>query len=205
VLLTRGLKDFITKYIFVGVLAASIFLFAVDDLADEGLFLFGYDQQFISTFPFINNLYFALMQTKLVVRPNLAYFHVLDFFVWFSILVWSIRLFAGVVYLKEYDDFYQVILSRLGKRYSGWHSYTATFCLCIALVGVWAITQPDILVDPILSFVIRHFTRLYFVLLANLYFLVGAGVTEAALFVMWKIFRQNRQGVVLWSAETQRE
>src|SRR5277367_3339039 len=95
VLLTRGLKDFITRYVFAGVLIASFFLFELDDVADKVLYLIGYDHDFVSSFPFIRDFHFSLLSSRMVAHANEADFHLLDAFVWLSIFAW------GCVFCQE--------------------------------------------------------------------------------------------------------
>jgi hypothetical protein len=85
---------------------AFVLPFAFEQQADKALRFFGYDNNFVSSFPFIRSLYFHLTSARWIGPLDVGYFHLLDAIVWGSIFVFGTRLLATLVYLKQYDDFF---------------------------------------------------------------------------------------------------
>jgi hypothetical protein len=202
------LKDFIERYVTVVVIVASAVTFTFDDAAKSFLQATGYNNNFVSFFPFVRSLYFSLLSYGVLERAHLFYFHALDAFVWLSIIVWGVRLIAGVIFLKQYDDLYQTFFLRARETLP--FGRVCPTCVLVAapffcMLVIFVMTQPVLLRDPGIAFVIRNYTGVFLFPLPIFYFIFGFFFTHAILLLLWKIFRQHWPGVVLWrESETPR-
>lgn len=207
VIFTNGIYRVIV-YFSVGPLFAFILLFAFEKQADTALHLFGYDNDFISSFPFIRSLYFHLTSARWIGRLDVGYFHLLDATVWLSLGVWGTWLIAGLAFLKQYDDLFQKRLILLSERIRGREVlyYVGWIGLILAPSAITYFSMQDkILRDADIVFIIKRLPGLYFYVFAIVYFYNGAFFSTAALIFAWKLFRQKRRGVILWREELEVE
>ncbi len=195
VLLTRDLNGIIYRYLFphLCIVFAILILFAKP--LDFALRPLGYDNGFVSYFPFVRYLHSHLISFNENAHPDIAYFHVLDLTVWMSVAVWGSRLVAGVVFLKRYDALYLMVSRRLSKMPLG---LRCAFYAGVAwgVLVTFAITyvpvQPKMLRDPEVNFVISYLPGAFIFLFATAYYVLGFLLTELALFLLWKLVRQRR-------------
>lgn len=204
--LTRDYSKIVYRYFFerAWMLFALMFLFPVQ--ADGLLRLFGYDDNFISFFPFIRNLYLRLTSVPWIGQIDVGYFHLLDVTLWLSIFIWSSWLIIGLFFLRQYDDFFCRGLSRLADRTRDRGGRVAFYIGSIllfssAIIVTYASGQDKILRAPEFIFVIKRIPALYFFLVAALYYYTALFWSFTIFTFSWKIFRQKWPGVILWSEE----
>ncbi|MGA9949989.1 MAG: hypothetical protein WBQ24_17200 [Xanthobacteraceae bacterium] len=155
----------------------------------------GYDDGFVSYFPFVRYLYSHLISFNENYRPDIIYFHVLDITVWMSIAVWGIRLVTGTIFLKQYDALYLIVSRRLSDMPLGlrWAFYGGLAWVVLATFAITYVpVQPKMFRDPEINFVVSHFPGAFVFLFASTYYVFGFLLTEPTLFLLWKLVRQRR-------------
>ena len=208
VMLTRDYNQVVYRYFFerAWILFASMFLFPAQ--ADSLLRPFGYDQNFISYFPFLRHLYSKLTSSDAIgPMVSVAYFHFLDVALWLSIILWSSWLIIGLCFLRQYDDFFRQGLSRLAHRmrdrrvafYVGW-----ILLLSSAFVVTYGTGEDRILQGPEFVFVVRRIPAVYFFIVAILYYYSGLLWAFTIFTFSWKVFRQKWPGVILYGEEVRK-
>ncbi|HUD85793.1 MAG TPA: hypothetical protein VMR17_05040, partial [Xanthobacteraceae bacterium] len=85
----------------------------------------------------------------------------------------------------------------------GGRRYVAYIVATLVILGMFVTTQPSIILDSDLAFVVRHYPKVYFWSISIMYFCVGFLFFEIFLFCIWKIFRQHWPGTILWHEEEQ--
>jgi hypothetical protein len=200
-LLTRDLYRLIYGYAYIGLLLLFVFMFVFHEQVDSVLWLFGYNADFVSYFPFFRVLFFRLNESVWPGHVSVTYFHVLDLSLWLSLATWGTRLAAGLIFLKQYDDLYRSFSIRLAETPRGRvrGTWIATILLFPAPFFItYALMQPKILNDPEFVFLTTRLPTAYFLGLSVVYFFFASGIVEISLFLFWKVLRQKRRGVVLW-------
>lgn len=206
VLLTRDLGRIYIRYIVGGTFLASALALAFARPTNYLLQLIGYSDDFVSSFPAFRSLYLHLSTSGITQTVNIADFHILDVFLWWWIIVLSIRLISGIVFLKQYDDFYQVYLRGLAQRYSRRRRVLGIVMVIFASFGgPFASTQPRLISDWKFTFLIRHYPQLYFWLVLMGYFIAGLLIVQMCRIVFWIIFRKHWPGVVIWERNARSE
>jgi hypothetical protein len=179
-------------------------LFLLAKPLDNALRPLGYNDGFVSYFPFVRYLYSHLISFNENAHPDIMYFHVLDVTVWMSVAVWGSRLVAGIIFLKQYDYVYWTVSRRLSNiLLTRGHQLRCTLYTSILYVSIfWVLLTPfvitylgvdqKILLDPVVNFLVSSFPAMFVFLFASLYFIWGFIFTEPALFLLWKVVRQKR-------------
>jgi hypothetical protein len=117
--------------------------------ADTVLGIFGYSDDFASSFPFIKALYRNVASTRSLGTIDIGYFHILDATLWVAIIAWTIWLIAGIVLLKEYDRvvFSALLLPRF-RRSRFLIDLMMLVTLPFFLLGAHSIAQPKLMTSP---------------------------------------------------------
>lgn len=171
---------------------------------DFGLQAIGYHNDFVSYFPFLRELYSAISQSSRLGPVSTAYFHFLDVVIWPSIAVWGSRFLAGIICLKQYDDFYQFFVARLNAIPIGARlvAYLGFVLFSFAPFGMAYLGhQPTVLNSPLVIMLIRY--RVWFLVCAIVYYCSGFFIAEIWLLVLLKIFRQHWPGAIVWHRNSQ--
>lgn len=159
-------------------------LFVFDDFVGQVLHSIGY-----------NNLVllrgqYAYASSK-VDHLNFADFQILELVVWLSITIWGIRLFLGIIFLREYD--------RRFLRVSETHRGAVYGAPIMGVGGVYVSTDTELAFHaPAFLLLLRSVPELYFWIMSVLCFCSLWLFSAGTLFVIWKLFRQNWPGAVLW-------
>jgi hypothetical protein len=164
-------------------------------LLDGALRPLGYNDAFVSYFAFVRYLYSHLISFNENYRPYIIYFHVLDITVWISVAVWGIRLVTGVVFLRQYDALYLIVSRRLSKMPLGfrWAFYSSVIWGASAILAITYVpVQPEMLRHLEINFLVSYLPAAFVFLFALTYYVSGFLITEAALFLLWKLVRQGR-------------
>jgi hypothetical protein len=204
-LMTGDLSRVVFSYFVIGPFFGFALLFAFDQQLDSVLRLVGYDDNSASYFPFIRDLHSYFVASPSLGHVDIAYFHMLDVVLWLSIAVWGTWFATGIVFIRQYDDFFRVFLYHMSKRHRGRR-------LVVYLSWIWVLLIPFVLTfgsmkakllrDPQIIFFIARLPKLFFLILAWAYYYCGGlAFSLIALFFIWKIFRQKWPGVVLWRPE----
>lgn len=195
-ILTRGMA---ACFVVLGL--ALVLLFPFEKQLNGVLRLLGYDDNFISSFPFLRHLYSRLTSVPWTASTDVGYFHLLDVVVWQSIVVWGTWLGAGIVFLKQYDDYFQKLPILASERTRGrpWVIYLGWILVPLsAAVIAYVCGQEKSLRDPEIVFVLKRFPGFYFWIFATLYYFGAALFAGGALCAIWTIFRQKWPGIALW-------
>jgi hypothetical protein len=197
---TRDVNRFIYLFASTRTPFLFLFLFLFSHQIDHVLSIFGYKADFVSYFPFLRALHARLISSVKIGDVSTVYFHVLDVCVWMCLAVWGTRLTAGLFFLRQYDDFYQGVSLRLAHtpREQVYAGILGGIIASVAPFGVtYLLMQPKILNDPEIVFVVVWLPAAYFISLAVTYFYCTGCLVELSLFLLWKVLRQKRRGVVL--------
>ena len=167
-----------------------LLIFVFEHRVDGALRLVGYEEKFVSCFPFIRNMYFPLATSNKLGGIDIAHFHLLDFALWLTIAVWGIWLAVGIFLLNHYDRG----LSRLSELYRGrWLQVYLSWIFLLGCPVIMSIPLRTPLYNPELLFVLRHAPRFYFFTIAFTYYLCGGFLlTFLILLLIWNVFRKNR-------------
>ena len=202
VLLTKNLRRFFGRYLAgIAILGPAVAL-AFDAQANWLLRSWGYGDNFISYFPQFRALYTFLAMTGIASRVDIADFHILDFFLWWTIFISLVLFVARVIYLRQYDDFYQkrsVAIARL----SHWMRALLYVGVILLPIELYVFTQPIMIYSETLRSLNRDDPKVYLWVVSINYFVVGCLYVELVLWGLWKIFCQHRPGVVLWRQNAQ--
>lgn len=200
IFLTLGITRFIFRYSFILIplIFFPMFLFAHE--IDRALDLVGYDSQFVSEFPFIRGWYLRMTEFPATRNVELAYFHVLDLAMSLTIAVWASWLVTGIVFLKQYDHFFQIMGGRLLAPHPVQLSLSFITALALPFILYYGTGSSKIMHD--IAWCITELPILFFTFVAFAYFVYGYIATFGVLFILWKIFRGMWPGAVLWSEET---
>ena len=196
------------RFLLVGGLFALLLMFIFEQQVDNALGLVGYSGNFVSCFPFVKNLYFHLVSSNnRLANLDVAHFHMLDVALWLSTVVWGIWLTTGIISLKKYDNAFRLFLPLMSERYRGRRTFMY-FSWIFMLSGpvILSIPPRTPLDNPEILFVLTHIPKFYFLVVAlSYYFCGGFGFSLLALFLIWKIFRQNRPSVVFFEGAQKEE
>jgi hypothetical protein len=168
-----------------------VILFVFDDFIGRLLHSIGYDSLIL------------LQAQYLYVSSRLADirfvdFQVLEITIWLSIAIWGSRFILGFVFLKQYDRFFMM--------FSEPHKIKVYGLFILGILGVYFMMNVKFTVAARLIFALmKYFPRAYFVLIATFLFWYLWMISVSLLFIVWKIFRQNRRGAVLWSGKPQQK
>jgi hypothetical protein len=178
----------------VGGSALILLMFVFERQVDSALQLVGYNDNFVSYFPFIGNIYFRLVSSHKLASVDVAYFHLLDVAVCLTVAVWGIWLMLGVIFLNRHGAAVRVGLSYALEGYRGRRPliyFTWIFMLSTPIIMSIPPRLP--LDNPELLFVLRHIPGFYFFGIALTYYICGGFVLGLSLLLLiWKTFYQNR-------------
>jgi hypothetical protein len=194
----RGIVRVAVRPLLAGGIFAILLMFIFEREVDSALELAGYDRNFISYFPFVRNLYFRfVLYYRGAGNLDVAHFHMLDVTVLLSIVVWGGWLTAGFIFLK-YDNGFQLFCNRVAERFRGRELFLY-FSWIFALSGpiILSITPRVPVTNPEMLFLLTYIPRLYFFVVAIAYYFFGGFLYSLSiLFVVWKVFCQNRPRLV---------
>jgi hypothetical protein len=122
------------RYLLVGGMLVILLMFIFERPVDGVLKLFGYDDGFVSYFPFVKSMYFHFKSSKKTSDISVTHFHLLDLALCLSIVVWGACLTAVIIHFKRYDDGFRIGLARISENYRK-RSSVLYFCWVLMLCG----------------------------------------------------------------------
>ena len=171
-----------------------LLMFLFERQVDNALRIVGYNDSFVSYFPFVRNIYFRLVSSHKLASIDAAHFHLLDVAVCLTVAVWGIWLALGVIFIKRYDAGFRVGLLYLLEGYRG-RRVVMYFSWIFALLAPIIISLPPRLPldNPELLFVLRQIPGFYFFAIALSYYVCGGFLLGLSILILiWKMFCQNR-------------
>jgi hypothetical protein len=191
------------RYLLVGGMFVILLMFVFEQQIEHALELFGYNDDFVSHFPFLKNMYFNFVSSKKTTNISVVHFHMLDIALCLSIAVWGTCLTTVIINFKHYDNGFRLGLSRISERYRGRRLIlyiSWIFMLCGPII---VSIQPKPLADnPELRFLLTYIPRFYFFVVAQTYYLGGCFWSFSILILIWKLFWQDRpSNVILQNAQ----
>jgi hypothetical protein len=164
---------------------------------DTVLRIFGYSNEFVSSFPFIKALYLNIAYTEGLERIDIGYFHVADAALWVSIIAWMIWLIVAIVLLNEYDRFLQRVFSTVAlSKFGGSRLLVNTVMLLVlpaCLLAAHIIAQPKLMTSPEIFLALKYIPGVFFFLIAASYYYGVVLSSVSILFLIWQLFRLFRR------------
>ena len=189
----RRKKAIPLRVLLVGGMLSILLMFLFERQADDVLSLIGYNDNFVSYFPFVKNMYFHFIASKKTANISVAHFHILDVVVWLSIVAWGSYLAAGIIHLRLYDDGFRLGLARLSEQYRGRRLILYISWLFLLSCPILLSIQPKPLANnPEMLFVLTYIPEFYFFVVALSYYFCGGFLLSFSIFLfIWKVFHQK--------------
>jgi hypothetical protein len=171
-----------------GVLAI-LLMFLFERQTNDVLRLAGYNDEFVSYFPFVRNNYFTFISSKKTASISVAHFHILDVVVWLSIIVWGAWLADGIFRLRQCDNGFRLAVARVLERYRGRRLILYITWLFMLLGPIIVSIQPKPLADnPEMRLILTYIPQIYFLVVALTYYICGGFLLGfSILLLIWKI------------------
>jgi hypothetical protein len=194
------------RRLLVGGILVILLMFVFERQLDDALSAFGYNDDFLSYFPFIKPMYLRFLSSKKTANIGVAHFHILDLVLWLSIAVWGTWLTVVTINFKHYDDGFRLGLSRVSERYRGQRPFLYISCIFMLFTPVLLTIQPKPLANnPEFLFILTYIPQFYFFVVALSYYFIGGLLSMLILILLWKLFWQDRPiDVVLESGQKEK-
>lgn len=193
--LRRKFNRVFSRFFFIAPLPILVLVCVFEREVETVLGMFGYSNEFVSSFPFIKAFYLNVTSTEALGRTGIGYFHILDAALWVSIMAWTIWLIVGVVLLRGYDPFFRRLLAILLPRFGG-SRLSVNLILAVPLPMflfiAHASAQTKMVAIPEIFLFLKYAPGAFIFLLATTYYYGVVLSAVSILFFIWKLFRQNR-------------
>ena len=181
------------RYLLAGGILVILLMFLFERQVDVLLRVFGYNDDFLSYFPFVQNMYLRFVLVKKTANISAAHFHILDLVLWLSVVVWGTCLVAVILNFKHYDDGFRLAVSRLSERYRGQRSFLYIVWIFMLFGPIILSIQPKPLANnPEFRLVLTYVPQFYFFIVAISYYFAACAWSMSILILIWKLFWQDR-------------